>query len=151
TLGTVAYMSPEQARGKPLDARTDIFSFGSVLYEMASGTLPFHGDTSAVIFDAILNCEPAALGWLDATVLAELERIIGKCLEKDRDLRYQHVSEVRADLQRLRRDSESGRVSVVATSAARPKKNLRLAIAVVALLAILGSGGYFFFARTSGK
>jgi len=115
TLGTIAYMSPEQARAKELDARSDLFSFGAVLYEMATGQLPFRGESTAVIFREILDHNPIPAVRLNPDVSAELERIINKALEKDRNLRYQHASEMRSDLQRLKRDTDTGRIATVSS------------------------------------
>jgi serine/threonine protein kinase/Tfp pilus assembly protein PilF len=129
TLGTVSYMSPEQARGQLTDARTDLFSLGTVLYQMASGALPFQGETSAVVFDAILNREPPPLGQLNPSLPAELGRILGRSLEKDRNLRYQTANDLKTELLRLKRDADSGGRRAAEDS--RPGKAAEKSIAVL--------------------
>jgi len=173
TLGTIAYMSPEQVRAKELDVRTDLFSFGSVLYEMCTGTLPFRGESSGVIFKAILDGTPTPAVRITPDVPHKLEEIINKCLEKDRNLRYQHASEIRADLQRLKRDYESGKLagskpseisasvlppvvpaeapstSLLVTGLARRHRNA-LMLATIGICTLLASLGYVLYRLGAG-
>jgi eukaryotic-like serine/threonine-protein kinase len=153
TMGTVAYMSPEQTRCEELDARTDLFSFGAVLYEIASGRMAFPGNATAIIHEAILNRAPTPLARVNPEIPPELERIINKALEKDKKLRYQSAADMRTDLQRLKRDTEPGRAAVATTdSGAKPATKSagprRMAIASVVVVAVaLGVGGWLYFAR----
>ena len=146
-IGTVAYMSPEQVRATALDARTDLFSFGAVLYEMATGTLPFRGESPGAIFNAILEGKPTAAVRLNPDVPVKLEEILNKCLEKDRTLRYQHASEIRTDLQRLRRDTGSAGMATAAAAISRTGLPWKLAIPAAAGIMLLAVGSYFYLHR----
>jgi serine/threonine protein kinase/tetratricopeptide (TPR) repeat protein len=152
-LGTVAYMSPEQVRGKELDPRTDLFSFGAVLYEMATGTLPFRGETSGVIFKAILDGRPTSAVRLNPDLPVELERIINRALDKDRDLRYQHASDMRAELQRLKRQTES--TKIVATQASPDKilkrHKLWVVLTCIAVIGLAAAGAWYLRSSSAAQ
>jgi serine/threonine protein kinase/tetratricopeptide (TPR) repeat protein len=146
-MGTVAYMSPEQVRARELDARTDLFSFGVVLYEMATGVLPFRGESAGAIFNAILEGKPTPAVRLNPDVPVKLEEVINKCLEKDRNLRYQHASEIRTDLRRLKRDTDSAQKPTASAATSRTGLPWKVAIRAVLVLVLLTVGGYFYFHR----
>src|SRR5438876_1675644 len=145
-LGTIAYMSPEQVRAKELDARSDLFSFGAVLYEMATGALPFRGESSGVIFKAILDGTPTSAVRLNPDLPPKLEEIINKSLEKDRNLRYQHASDIRTDLQRLKRDTESTRIAAPPAPPDKTLKARKLWVVLAACIIVIGlaAGGAWY-------
>jgi eukaryotic-like serine/threonine-protein kinase len=152
TVGTIAYMSPEQARGEELDGRTDLFSFGAVLYEMATGQMAFPGKSAAVIHDAILNRTPVPASQVNQGLPPKLDEVVGKALEKDRKLRHQSAADIRTDLQRLKRDTESAKVqastSTVVGAGTQRTIRWRLIIPAAAAMVALAGGGYFHFHRT---
>ena len=152
TMGTIAYMSPEQARGEELDARTDLFSFGVVLYEMATGRMAFSGNTAAIIHDAILNRAPTRLTQVNPSLPPELERTVNKALEKDRKLRYQSAADIRTDLQPLKRDTESARQPAVTSAGdelgGKSRLGWKVLVPAALVLVALSVGGYFYFHRT---
>ena len=150
TMGTMSYMSPEQARGEELDSRTDLFSFGALLYEMATGRMAFPGNSAAVILEAILNRTPVRASHVKQEIPPKLDEIIAKALEKDRKLRYQSAAEIRTDLQRLKRDTESTGIPTATgvESAKDFRRLLHVGIPIAAALLALVTGGYFYFHRT---
>ncbi len=151
-LGTIAYMSPEQVRARELDARTDLFSFGAVLYEMATGALPFRGESSGVIFKSILDATPTQAVRLNPEVPPGLERIINKCLEKDRDLRYQHAADVRTDLQRLKRDLESAKITAPQVPGGRSARRFKpWLIVTVAAIVLAAAAAWYLRSSRSGQ